>query len=103
MLATPRPPLHPRAQTSHASSWRKTFVTGFLLWIASVIVTGLTSNLNVVPTVVLLGSFLVPATAVIWYLDHYHSDVVTPALAARAFIVGGVVGALAASVLEALL
>ena len=33
------------------------------------------------PTVVLLGSFLVPATAVIWYLDHYHSDVVTPAVA----------------------
>jgi len=49
-------------------------------------VTGLTSNLNMIPTIVLLGSFLVPATAVIWYLDHYHSAVVTPAVAARAFI-----------------
>jgi RsiW-degrading membrane proteinase PrsW (M82 family) len=68
-----------------------------------VIVTGLTSNITMVPTVILLGSFLIPATAVIWYLDHYHSDVVTPALAARAFIVGGVLGVLGASTLEALL
>lgn len=86
-----------------SAGWRGTFVTGLLLWIASVLVTGLTENVNMIPTVVLLGSFLVPATAVIWYLDHYHSDVVTPAVAARAFIVGGVFGVLAASVLESLL
>lgn len=86
-----------------STGWRGTFVTGLLLWIASVLVTGLTDNVNMIPTVILLGSFLVPATAVIWYLDHYHSDVVTPAVAARAFIVGGVFGVLAASVLESLL
>jgi protease PrsW len=86
-----------------SAGWRGTFVTGLLLWIASVLVTGLTDNVNMIPTVILLGSFLVPATAVIWYLDHYHSDVVTPAVAARAFIVGGVFGVLAASVLESLL
>jgi RsiW-degrading membrane proteinase PrsW (M82 family) len=84
-------------------SWRSTFFTGLLLWILSVVVTALTQNLNMIPTVVLLGSFLVPATAVIWYLDHYHSEIVTPALAARAFIVGGTIGVIAASVLEALL
>src|SRR5215212_2003860 len=85
------------------AGWRGTFFTGLLLWIASVVVTGLTGNVNMIPTIVLLGSFLVPATAVIWYLDHYHDDVVTPAVAARAFIVGGVFGVLAASVLESLL
>jgi RsiW-degrading membrane proteinase PrsW (M82 family) len=95
---------HPTGKTRAASpAWRRTFVTGLLLWIASVVVTGLTQNLNMIPTVVLLGSFLVPATAVIWYLDHYHSDVVTPALVARAFILGGVIGVLAASIFEALL
>src|SRR5438045_1622725 len=88
---------------ARSPGWRRTFVTGLLLWIASVLVTGLTQSLNMIPTVVLLGSFLVPATAVIWYLDHYHSDAVTPALAARAFIIGGVIGVLAASILEALL
>src|SRR5690242_4999323 len=86
-----------------ATGWRGTFGTGLLLWIASVVVTGLTGNLNMIPTIVLLGSFLVPATAVIWYLDHYHSDTVTPGLAARAFIVGGVIGTLAAAVLESFL
>src|SRR3954464_1717908 len=88
---------------TRSSGWRRTFFTGLLLWIASVVVTALTGNVNMIPTVVLLGSFLVPATAVIWYLDHYHSEVVTPALAARAFIVGGVFGILAASVVESLI
>lgn len=91
-----------QSRPTDSIGWRGTFVTGLVLWIASVVVTGLTGNLNMIPTIVLLGSFLVPATAVIWYLDHYHSDIVTPALAARAFIVGGVFGVLAASVLESL-
>ena len=81
--------------------WRRTFLTGLLLWIASVVVTALTENLLMIPTVVLLGSFLVPATAVDWYLDHYRSDLATPARVARAFILGGF-GVLAATVLEAL-
>lgn len=96
---------HQRAGRWPAGStgWRGTFATGLLLWIGSALVTELTQNVNMMPTVVLLGSFLVPATAVIWYLDHYHSTMVTPAVAARAFIVGGVFGVLAAALLEALL
>lgn len=89
--------------TSSTLSWRGIFVTGLLLWIASVIVTALTSNTNMIPTVVLLGSFLVPTTAVVWYVDHYHSPELTGGLVARAFIVGGVMGVLAASILESLL
>ncbi|HLG69760.1 MAG TPA: PrsW family glutamic-type intramembrane protease [Chloroflexota bacterium] len=81
-------------------SWRSVFFTGLVLWIASVVVTALTQNLNMIPTVILLGSFLVPATAVIWYLDHYHSPELTMAVVFRAFIVGGVLGVLAASLLE---
>ena len=78
------------------------FFTGLLLWIASVAVTALTSNTNMIPTVVLLGSFLVPTTAVIWYVDHYNSPELTGSLVVRAFIVGGVLGVLAASILESL-
>jgi RsiW-degrading membrane proteinase PrsW (M82 family) len=81
-------------------SWRSVFFTGLVLWIASVIVTAITDNLNMVPTVILLGSFLVPATGVVWYLDHYHSPELTMAVVFRAFIVGGVLGVLAASLLE---
>jgi RsiW-degrading membrane proteinase PrsW (M82 family) len=83
-------------------SWRGFLLTGLLLWIASVAVTALTSNTNMIPTVVLLGSFLVPTTGVIWYVDHYQSPELTGSLVARAFIVGGVLGVLAASILESL-
>lgn len=81
-------------------NWRAVFLTGLVLWVASVLVTGLTANTNLIPTVVLLGSFLVPVTAVTWYLDHYRSEVLTVALVARAFVVGGILGLLASSILE---
>lgn len=62
-----------REQASVYPAWWRFFLTGLVLWMASVVVTELTDNFNMIPTVVLLGSFLVPSTAVLWYLDHYHS------------------------------
>jgi len=85
---------------SDLPKWQNFFLTGLALWIASVVVTGVTGNVNMIPTVVLLGSFLVPVTAVIWYLDHYQSPELTLRLVFYTFIVGGVLGTLAASVLE---
>jgi RsiW-degrading membrane proteinase PrsW (M82 family) len=99
----PPPPARPHAAKQTGLSWRGMFFTGLLLWIASIVVTALTSNTNLIPTVVLLGSFLVPATGVVWYVDHYHSPELTGGLVARAFIVGGVLGVMAASILESLL
>jgi RsiW-degrading membrane proteinase PrsW (M82 family) len=84
-------------------SWQQVFVVGLILWLASVLVTGFTGNLNMIPTVILLGSFLIPATAVVWYLDHYQSAELNPWWVLSAFLVGGVLGVLAASILEALL
>ncbi|WP_246869287.1 hypothetical protein [Saccharopolyspora sp. ASAGF58] len=46
--------------------WLHIFGIGLLLWVPTVVVTGLTGNTNLVPTVVLLGSFLVPVTFVVW-------------------------------------
>jgi protease PrsW len=77
------------------------FLSGLVLWILSVLVTGLTQNPNLIPTVVLLGSFLVPATAVIYYLDHAPSTTISGQRVFLAFLYGGVLGVLAASVLEA--
>jgi hypothetical protein len=42
------------------------FTVGLGLWVAAVVVTFLTGNPNPIPTVVLLGSFLVPVTFVMW-------------------------------------
>jgi RsiW-degrading membrane proteinase PrsW (M82 family) len=80
--------------------WLAVFLTGLALWILSVVVTGLTQNVNLIPTVVLLGSFLVPATAVIYYLDHEPSVTISAQRVAFAFLYGGVLGVLTASLLE---
>jgi RsiW-degrading membrane proteinase PrsW (M82 family) len=93
----------PRRAGSMWPSWQRVFLIGLLLWVASVVVTDLTGNVNLIPTVVLLGSFLVPVTAIIWYLDHYESPTLSPSRIFYAFIVGGVLGILAASLLEAYL
>jgi RsiW-degrading membrane proteinase PrsW (M82 family) len=81
--------------------WAAVFFSGLILWILSIVVTELTGNPTLIPTVVLLGSFLVPATAVVFYLDHAPSATITAQRVFFAFAYGGVVGVLAASVLEA--
>jgi RsiW-degrading membrane proteinase PrsW (M82 family) len=73
---------------------------GLVLWIATVADAFYTNNLILLPTVVLLGSFLVPVTGVVWYLDHDPSPTLSPRRIVSAFILAGVLGALAASVLE---
>lgn len=81
-------------------SWWRVLIAGGLLWVAAVLVTGVTGNFNLVPTVVLLGSFLVPVTAVIWYLDHYQSPYLTGRIVFNGFVFGGVLGLLGAALLE---
>jgi RsiW-degrading membrane proteinase PrsW (M82 family) len=82
--------------------WLRTFAVGFLLWVASVLVTFATGNSNLIPTIILLGSFLVPVTFVVYALGHADM-VVTPQRIFTAFINGGLLGVLGASVLEATL
>ncbi|MEV4805099.1 PrsW family glutamic-type intramembrane protease [Nonomuraea sp. NPDC049421] len=82
------------------SLWLRIFLTGLVLWLATVIVTGWTGNSNLVPTVVLFGSFLVPVTFVVWAYGRGRSPVVTVELLFQAFVIGGVLGVLGASLLE---
>jgi protease PrsW len=84
-------------------SWPRVFGLGLLLWIATAAVILVTGNTNLIPTLVLLGSFLVPVTFVIWALERWRDEDLTAVLVVRAFIVGGVLGVLGASVLEAYL
>src|SRR2546421_7900249 len=90
------------AATRHvwAPRWWLVFPIGLVLWVATVADIFYTNNLILLPTVVLLGSFLVPVTGVVWYLDHDPSPELSPRRIVSAFILSGVLGALAASVLE---
>jgi RsiW-degrading membrane proteinase PrsW (M82 family) len=84
-------------------SWLRVFLTGLVLWILTVVVTFVTGNPNLIPTLVLLGSFLVPVSFVVWAFGRRHSGEVTAELLFTTFVTGGVLGVLAASLLESYL
>src|SRR3954452_18035396 len=83
--------------------WVRLFVTGLVLWLLTVVVTFATGNPNLIPTLVLLGSFLVPVTFVVWAFGRRHSGEVTAELLFTTFVTVGVLGVLAASLLESYL
>jgi RsiW-degrading membrane proteinase PrsW (M82 family) len=80
--------------------WLHVFLGGLGLWVATVLVTFATQNPNLVPTIILLGSFLVPVAFVTYAFGHA-DQVVTAQRIFTAFVSGGVLGVLGASVLEA--
>jgi RsiW-degrading membrane proteinase PrsW (M82 family) len=75
-------------------------VTGLVLWVLAVIVTAITGNVILLPTVILLGSFTVPVTGVFYVFEHEPHEIVTADRIIMAFLVGGVLGTLAASLVE---
>jgi RsiW-degrading membrane proteinase PrsW (M82 family) len=87
-------------RSTWAPRWWIVLLIGLALWLAAISVTYLTADLILLPTIVLLGSFLVPVTGVVWYLDHDPSPELSPRRILSAFIVAGAVGVLAAAVLE---
>ena len=76
------------------------FLGGLGLWVATVAVTFATGNANLVPTIILLGSFLVPVAFVTYAFGHA-DHVVAAQRIFTAFVYGGILGVLGASVLEA--
>jgi protease PrsW len=90
----------PAIRTIWAPRWWAVFLIGLALWIATIGAAYLTTNLILLPTIVLIGSFLIPVTAVVWNLDHDPSPELSPRRILSAFIVAGVLGVLGASVLE---
>ncbi|MFG1926369.1 PrsW family intramembrane metalloprotease [Cryptosporangium sp. NPDC048952] len=83
--------------------WLRWFFVGLGLWMATLVVVLLTGNPNLIPTLVLLGSFLVPVTFVAWAFERRGTDELTSGLVFSTFVTGGVLGVLGASVLEAYL
>jgi protease PrsW len=91
------PPMNPQRT---GPSWVRILISGLVLWSATVVVTFATHNVNLVPTIILLGSFLVPVAFVSYAFGHA-DQVVTAQRIFTAFVYGGVLGVLGASVLEA--
>jgi protease PrsW len=99
--AVPNAGVEPRSGTpSRRPGWLRVLVGGLVLWLATVVVTFATRNSNLVPTVILLGSFLVPVAFVTFAFSRA-GEAVTLQRILSAFCVGGVLGVLGASLLEA--
>ncbi|WP_344027821.1 PrsW family glutamic-type intramembrane protease [Streptomyces luteireticuli] len=90
----PPPPAHP---VSHL--WLRCLLGGLALWVLAVVVTVTTQNTNLLPTLILLGSFLTPGCFALWAAERYGREL-GAGLLISCFVVGGVLGVLGASVLE---
>jgi RsiW-degrading membrane proteinase PrsW (M82 family) len=88
------------SRTRHRRAWLRIFLGGLALWIATGAVTFVTLNPNLVPTLILIGSFLVPVTFVAYAFEHRASDTLTEHTIFIGFVYGGVLGVLGASLLE---
>jgi protease PrsW len=88
---------------SRGRGWLRAFLIGLLLFIITIVVMYSTGNVNLYPTVILIGNFLVPVVFVAFLYDHQHLSRLTPETVAACFVVGGVLGVLGASILETLL
>jgi hypothetical protein len=87
----------PRRRTG--PSWVRIFLIGLVLWSATVLVTFVTRNSNLIPIIILLGSFLIPVTFVTYAFGRA-DRVVTAQRIFTAFVYGGLLGVLGASLLE---
>ena len=86
-------------RTQRHGWWWKALLVGLLLWGATIGVTVLTLNANLIPTLILIGSFLVPFSVVLFVAERISTSfTVTHVIVA--FFVSGVLGVLGASLLE---
>jgi RsiW-degrading membrane proteinase PrsW (M82 family) len=82
------------------TTWLRVLVTGFAFFFAGIVILILTGNPNLFPTVVLLGNFLIPVTFVVFFYERRHWSRLSLPTTALSFFYGGVLGVLAASILE---
>lgn len=79
--------------------WWKLLLAGIALWIITIVVTLWSENSNLIPTLILLGSFLVPLCILMFAAERVRGSLTAVRLM-LAFSVGGIVGVLGATVLE---
>ena len=89
------------------SRWFQILVGGIILFIATEQALKLTQNLNLIPTVLLLGAFVIPLTFVAYFYGQeraidrdIHQQQSPLVIAGMCFLVGGILGVAAAATIE---
>lgn len=89
-------------QARKTNSWWRLLLTAILLYFIGIALLLLTSNPNLFPTVVMLGSFMAPAAYVSFFYERRHLSQLSMSTTIIAFFYGGLLGVFAASLLEPL-
>ncbi|MEU6195256.1 PrsW family intramembrane metalloprotease [Streptomyces sp. NPDC047061] len=93
------PPPYPRIR---AGLWKRCLGGGLALWALTAAVTYATRDTTLLPTLILLGSFLVPVAFALWAYERHGRDLGVSAVLG-CFLAGGTLGVLGASVMESYL
>ncbi|MEV6834341.1 PrsW family glutamic-type intramembrane protease [Streptomyces sp. NPDC051133] len=93
------PPPYPRIR---AGLWKRCLGGGLAVWVPGMVVTYATRSTALLPTLVLLGSFLVPVTFVLWAYERHGRDLGVSAILGS-FLAGGALGVLGTAVMESYL
>ena len=80
--------------------WLQILIVGTILFFASEEALLITGDPNFFPTILLLGSFLIPVVFVAYFYEHVKHREISLPLLITCFVVGGVIGAIAGGILE---
>jgi RsiW-degrading membrane proteinase PrsW (M82 family) len=87
-------------QPAETISWWRVLLVGLLLYFIGIAILILSQNPVLFPTVVMLGSFIVPITYVAFFYGRRHLSQLSLPTTAMSFFYGGVLGVFASALLE---
>jgi protease PrsW len=90
----------PTISVVRQNAWIKVLSTGTVFYIILMIALLLTSNSNLFPSLVMVGNFIVPIAYVSFLYERRHLSRLTMPTVSLAFLYGGLVGLVAAALLE---
>ena len=82
--------------------WWRVLLVAFALYIIGLVVLFVSHNPNLFPTIIMLGSFMIPVTYVVFFYERRHLSRLSMPTVALSFLYGGLLGVFAASLLEPL-
>ena len=92
--------MQPTVPVIRRNLWPKVLSTSIIFYFLLLLTIALTGNSNLFPALVMVCSFMVPVTFVAFLYEHRHLSRLTMPTVSLAFLYGGLVGLVAASILE---